>query len=674
MKKILLLAGLLIGLVTVQAQIVNEGILKINPSTTVSFGDNFTNKVGASSVFTNDGILHVTGNFINLATVTTASPTGTSETIFNSTNAASQFIYTDGGTRVTKFHNLTINNNATNGNSLGVEDNVDADAGVNLEVTNTVNIADGQKLRLMGEAQLIQTHTGTAQVTGAGVLLKDQQGAKNSRRYNYWSSPVNTETGGNNYLVHKLKDGTTADPWAPVNIGLVTAGYDGTASPAAVNTYWFWKYTSNAVDPYNYENWIALFASGSSTSSVNMLPGEGYTMKGTDASSSMTAQQNYTFQGKPNDGNYNITLNNGDEYLVGNPYPSALDADKFITENAVTNTRMDGTIYFWHHWSSINHQYVYYGAGYAAYNLSGGNHAVLHGDFTHGPPLPTTQEITPEQFIPVGQGFIIRAETGNGGSIVFNNSQRAFRLEGNNSNQLRTVSRTANSNGVNARIRLLYDDPSEKHRPLLLAFTDGVATNSFDYGYDGQMIDVGGDDLFFTMEDEGRNFPYGIQGIGAYSVDAAYPLTMKISTSGIHKIILTETEDFDHPIYILDNETDMTHDIRANDFTVSMDAGIYENRFELVFKPHQPLEVDNYLNDFVHAYYSDEEVVIKNNKNVSLTGVHVYNAIGQLVYTNTNQTELSADEIRIPFNFAQAAYVMKMQAVEGRGTYKFINY
>lgn len=688
MSRILLLLGFFVGLANMQGQIVNEGTLKIQPNILVYFGDDYTNKSG---IFTNDGILHVKGNFTNYATVTTASPNNTSITYFNSTDTASQNIFADNGTRITKFHNLTITNNATSGNSLAVEDNVALDEGVNLEITNNLTIADGQKLRLMGEAQLIQTHTGTADITGDGVLLKDQQGAKSSRRYNYWSSPVSSESNGN-YRVHNLKDGTTANSWSPNNVGF-TPGYDGTSGiPIQLSDYWFWKYTSNATDSYNYENWIALFVSGSQTSDIDMLPGEGYTMKGTDASSSMTEEQNYTFLGKPNDGEYSITIFNGDEYLIGNPYPSALDADEFIKDNAYItdgsgnvigegNNFMDGTIYFWHHWSSINHQYVYYGGGYAYYTLSGGMHATLHPHFTHGPEILESQWIIPQQYIPVGQGFVIRAETAAvGGPIIFKNSQRAFSQETpTTSQQLRTRSQQArtnftDTNGVTARIRLGYEGLTERHRPLLLAFTNGIATDSFDYGYDGQMIDVWGDDLFFTMEDSDRNFPYAIQGVGYFDINTKYPLTLKVATSGMHTVSLDETENFDEPIYILDNEEGYTYDIRENDFSVLLEPGIYENRFELVFQPHAPLEVQNYLNDLVTVFYTDNEIAIKNTENITITNLQVFNSIGQLIYQNNNQGLLSATDVRIPFDFAQAAYILKLKATEGKGTYKFINY
>lgn len=88
-------------------------------------------------------------------------------------------------------------------------------------------------------------------------------------------------------------------------------------------------------------------------------------MKGTGAS---TSDQNYVFVGKPNNGDIDLTVFDGNIYLVGNPYPSALDAHEFINDNP----DLDGTIYLWEHWGGNSHQLQLYQGGYAMYNLSGG--------------------------------------------------------------------------------------------------------------------------------------------------------------------------------------------------------------------------------------------------------------------------------------------------------------
>jgi hypothetical protein len=53
--------------------------------------------------------------------------------------------------------------------------------------------------------------------------------------------------------------------------------------------------------------------------------------------------------------------------LIGNPYPSAIDIDLFLKENAAL---VKGTVYLWSHNTITNN--VYTSADYAVYNLLGG--------------------------------------------------------------------------------------------------------------------------------------------------------------------------------------------------------------------------------------------------------------------------------------------------------------
>jgi len=92
-------------------------------------------------------------------------------------------------------------------------------------------------------------------------------------------------------------------------------------------------------------------------------PGFGYTQKGTGT---FRPEQEYIFQGKPNNGTILITADDVDNdtdnesqqnvtmttTLIGNPYPSALDARQFITDNAGV---IQGTILLWEQWAGSSH-------------------------------------------------------------------------------------------------------------------------------------------------------------------------------------------------------------------------------------------------------------------------------------------------------------------------------
>jgi trimeric autotransporter adhesin len=213
---------------------------------------------------------------------------------------------------------------------------------------------------LVGKSQLLQKKYNAAQIgesildaTSSGYIERDQKGQKNHFNYNYWSSPVspiNTVSNNTNYSVSGvMKDGTTTTPQDINWIG----GLNGApTSPISLARRWLYKFD-------NYSNAYANWAQISENDPIRV--GQGYIFKGTGAA---TANQNYTFKGKPNNGTIASNTVSSDQLLLaGNPYPSALNANKFINDN-VNST--DGTIYFWEHYSSnTTHILRDYEGGYA---------------------------------------------------------------------------------------------------------------------------------------------------------------------------------------------------------------------------------------------------------------------------------------------------------------------
>ncbi|WP_158839074.1 PA14 domain-containing protein [Polaribacter sp. L3A8] len=236
---------------------------------------------------------------------------------------------------------------------LRITDNV-------LVVTNDI-LLDGN-IRLTGTtAQLIQTHTNTSTVTSSGTpgqLFIDQNSEVPSLyRYNYMSSPV-TNPGADNYsLITVFKDGTT--PNDPKDITFVT-GYDGSYAGGVLKLADFWIYTY-ATASNGRSNWEHKYRRGT------IKRGDGFIFKGPGQI------QNYTFVGTPNDGSFTSEneIDTGESYLIGNPFPSAINARKFIDDNIDATT---GTLYFWQHVGENNnqgtagHNFAGYIGGYASQN------------------------------------------------------------------------------------------------------------------------------------------------------------------------------------------------------------------------------------------------------------------------------------------------------------------
>ena len=145
-------------------------------------------------------------------------------------------------------------------------------------------------------------------------------------------------------------------------------------------------------------------------------------MKGVESSgTSFTSTQNYNFHGKPNNGDITLLVTAENYYLVGNPYPSSIDADEFILDNTnssggrAASDIINGTLYFWDHFANSTHSLKAYEGGYATYSRLGGLPAIstdirINSSSAIGSKVPG-------RYIPVGQGFFVVADSG--GIITF---------------------------------------------------------------------------------------------------------------------------------------------------------------------------------------------------------------------------------------------------------------
>ncbi|QOD60865.1 T9SS type A sorting domain-containing protein [Polaribacter haliotis] len=238
-------------------------------------------------------------------------------------------------------------------------------------------ILDGQ-LRLIGDGQLVQTHVGLSNVEGNGKLFRDQQSVvPNVYRYHYWTSPVR-ELGLDTYRVAQvMKDGSTPTSasstitdinWVSLDqSGVPNRGLNGaTGSPITISNFWIYTNQNDpAQEDERSENYVRKLETGV------IKRGLGYTMKSTGAN-----PQNFTFVGTPNDGSISIPLVANTSTLVGNPYPSALDATDFINTNI---DAIEGTLYFWEHTGEdtepsgiTGHTFAGYYGGYSQRNLTMG--------------------------------------------------------------------------------------------------------------------------------------------------------------------------------------------------------------------------------------------------------------------------------------------------------------
>ena len=523
------------------------------------------------------------------------------------------------------------------------------------------------KIDLQGESQLIQSLNSDLDPSSTGTIERDQQGTKDLFTYNFWSSPVgvtNNSTNNNAYTLPQVfKDGT--DPNNPVDINFITNSYNGTSgSPIGIADYWIWKYSNQSGA---YADWQHVRSTGS------LLTGEGFTLKGvTNTGNDLSQEQNYVFVGKPNNGDINLPITAGNEYLVGNPYASALDAHQFIMDNAPTIEgagSTTGTLYFWEHWGGGSHNLADYQGGYATYNLSGSTPAASYG--TNDPLVATggTPVKLPGRYIPVSQGFFVKSE--NTGTIRFNNGQRIFEKEGVSSVFVRSTAdaaTTANSYNADTRlkIRLGFNSVNTVHRQLLVT-QDSNATSSYDWGYDGEAKTEQMDDMYWMISDN----KYTIQGTDVIDHTTILPLGLHVDNDGINTITIDALENVpdDLDIYIYDNVTNIYHDLRQGDATLDLTTGAYLDRFDLRFSQMSSLlsTEDFEIETTINYYYanSSNTIVINNPKLENVKTVSLYNVLGQEIIS-FDEFE-SSDLIELKTNkISTGTYILEIKTNDGK--------
>ena len=426
---------------------------------------------------------------------------------------------------------------------------------------------------------------------------------------------------------------------------------------ASVNDFIYWSSPVNDIDVSNFEssavytyktaNYIDLFSgygypqiTGSpdrhddngddwiyAPNSEILIPGKGYAVLSTGASPSKTV----TFRGKPNSGFISIPVslsgndsNADDDWnLMGNPYPSAIDAKILIN----SNINISGTLYFWTHNTELGggnnsgpSDSNYNTNDYASFNLSGGIAASTGGEIPNGS-------------IASGQGFFM--EVNGNGVITFNNDMRVINTDGENIQFYKTSNnkRNYNENGdiLNEnRIWLSLSNDKGVFSQSLVAFLPG-ATDDYEGKYDGIR---GGADLnskFYSIMDDKE---LAIQGRSVLNENVQIPFGFYITKPDIFNISIDKLKGIDIEnnieVYLIDHELNKTHNLKQADYQFNvLEPGINNQRFTLQFTG-STLGIENDLKE-------EKFIITINDHNLKVTAkqivktLRVYDMLGRIL-------------------------------------------
>ena len=517
--------------------------------------------------------------------------------------------------------------------------------GILLEVDNQVVI--NGTIDLLGEAQLIQNHSGTTSNSGTGNLRIRQQGTSNLHNYNYWSAPVN-------------RSGFWQIGYLEVANGVVnfTSGINANplSTPITLSNRWLYKFQGPIGD---YNSWTAL-----STTS-NLLPGTGYTIKGSGAASS---EQEFIFRGLPNDGDYAFAVNANTEFLTGNPYPSALDANQFITDNLSV---IDGTLYFWESFASNNSHYLAdYEGGYATYNLMMPLPAVADASgLTSG--NGATSKPAPTQYVNIGQGFFTTIT--NTGTLNFNNGQRAFARESASETIFYKTTNSKNKQAViedeRPKLWFSFTDPQGYGKIIGLGY-DKNATYNYDKAYDAKSYDYLKNDLYWLLNNE----KLVIQALPEINIEDKLPLEIKVSTTGLYKFSINKMENIpnDLNIYLVDDTQNIYYNLRNGEAQLLLNKNA--NQFSIVFQKENLLGIENIDSENIITSYDSNTKTLDVHFKEPLTNIinfKIYNTVGQEVLNISTPT---SNQINMS-HVTDGVYILKVHSkTDSLSSIKFVKY
>ena len=443
-------------------------------------------------------------------------------------------------------------------------------SGYNLTVTD--GITNAGTLTIENNANLIQTNP--VANTGVGsTIVKRNSNALSRLDYTMWSSPV--------------------------------AGQKLNLFSPFTSSNRFYTYTAST-DKYTVV---------SSPATTNFNIGTGYLIRmPNNALDAPTTQVfNGVFTGTPNNGDVNLTVVSGKYNGVGNPYPSTISANTFISANGITEA-----LYFWRKTNNST------ATSYATYTSGGGGVANIGGGST----------IVPNGTIQVGQGFLVKATST---SIKFTN---AMRIADNRDQILKTKTAERNRIWLN-----LYNETTPINQ-ILVGYITG-ATQDIDDTIDGKYINDSQTALTSLINNE----EFVIQGRALpFETSDVVPLSFKTTTDGNYTITLDHVDGLfseTQEVLLVDASTGIEKDLKTSGYNFTAKAGVDNSRFSLKYQRTLKVNPESYDDNQVLVFKSSGALQIKSPSSI-INNIKLYDVTGRLIFKkeNINANETTIDSAK----------------------------
>ena len=519
-----------------------------------------------------------------------------------------------------------------NGHTLMVQNEVIVDASA---IPGTLTFDSGSSLVQVNSAGVVNS---------GNIVYKRDVSGLNGFDYVYWSSPVANQSLNSLYN-----------------------------SPSMGYKYYWDTIVANsngASGNTSQGNWA--LASG------NMSIGKGYIIRGS-SSYGWTGSLTSMFTGVPNNGTIPVPIARGNYQgatytglngksitniddnmnLIGNPYPSAVNAISFLNSNA----NILGYISLWTHSNAPSssatnpfynsYTYNYYN-DYLTYNSAGSSSGP--GTFSG--------------YIAAGQGFFVTMVDGAQDTLQSVTFTNGMRNTTNANNQFFKSGQVLTSNGATShRIWLDLVDANSKSTRTLIAYCQG-ASNAIDRNYDAPIKDDTPNAIFSLIDSnsqiiQGRALPFDDNDQVAIGYNAQTAGDYTIAIAAVDGLF--EQGQF---IYLEDKLLHIIFNLREAPYVFSSAQGTFKDRFVLRYT-NPSLSNTNFSegsSSFV-VFKLQDLIHIKSDKSM-LSEVVVYDIQGRII---NNYKNLNTSEYQFTAPTEQQVLVLKIITTDNLSFYKKIS-
>ncbi|MGV8994882.1 MAG: hypothetical protein ACOH1O_12340 [Flavobacterium sp.] len=377
-------------------------------------------------------------------------------------------------------------------------------------------------------------------------------------------------------------------------------------------------------------------------STWTMKPGVGYIIRAPQTYAVEGSPTTFPakFVGVPNNGSISVDINpeGGAFNLIGNPYPSAVDAYKFLSSN---NDKVQGAIYLWTHEDGPSQSYT----GTGTYNYNDANYVTVT--------LAGSTVGVHDYKVAAGQSFMMQTKVlsptpqsltatwsnahriGNHNDVVFYKNATT-RLEEHSESR-------PNSAG---RVWLELRGIGGKFQKMLLAYIDG-ATDSLDDGYDAEHMQAS--NIGFYLINDNNDF-LGIMANGLpFESDKIIPIGYSTTSSGQMTIVKFLEDGFfaDYVVYVNDKLTNTLHNLSESSYTFNSAVGTFNSRFVLSFKPKMATVINPEIKPLTVVVYDKADSVQLHSNEELIKNVIVYDMSGKVIAKkqNCNSVEVALSSL-----------------------------